>query len=444
MHVDIKGLPHNPTINGIDFSGFSAEEHKRFIANNAPHNYHQIPGWIVEGLGPNNWSLLLRRTRDEKEELKDVLDFQTMYSTLNAGVRNESIIKTMVEFLSSGYLPAIPRAMDHLFLAAAIEAGKRFTGMDSMIMKSGGAEAVETACNIASRFWHSENQTGQPRDIVKLIFIAARGNFHGRTRFPRSLSDSVSSRDGFGPLLPNVHHVRFGDSNDLEATLSLFRGRVIAVILEPIQGEAGVIIPPENYLPRVSELCQRYETLLILDEIQTGFGRTGTDFVYERYGIQPDLVCLGKALGGGFVPVSCVAGRSDVMNCLEPGTEGATWSGTPIQCIALMAAIKELCDNKLSSQSAEKGNYLLTLFNGLAEKYPGVITNVRGKGLFVGVDTIYDGQELSLALLEEGMWAKETGKNGKTIRLSPPLIIPKEELKHAVLIFERALLRLKQ
>ncbi|MDP3725578.1 MAG: aminotransferase class III-fold pyridoxal phosphate-dependent enzyme, partial [bacterium] len=323
-----------------------------------------------------------------------------------------------------------------------LEAVKQFTGMDMVIMKSGGVEAVETACNIASQFWHTKNKSevksGKP------YFVAPHGCFHGRTRFARSLSSSISSRIGFEPLVSNIIHVPYGDTETLRGVLASLRNLVAGFIVEPIQGEAGVIIPPEGYLKRVAELCKEFDVLLILDEIQTGFGRTGSDWVFERECVKPDLLCGGKADGGGIVPVSFIAGQKGVMSVMQPGTEGATWSGTPIQCIALMAAIKELSDNNLSKQSKEKGGYFLALLKDLARKYPDIVTEIRGMGLFVGVDTIYDGTKLSHALLEEGLWAKETGENGGTLRLSPPLIIPKDELARAVSIFERALLRLKQ
>lgn len=308
-------------------------------------------------------------------------------------------------------------------------------------MKSGGAEAVETACNIASQFWYQKNKSVLKSEDPSLV--VPDGCFHGRTRLARSLSSSVSARVGFGPLVPHIIHIPYGDAEALRRVLASHRNLVAGFIVEPIQGEAGVIIPPKGYLKKVSELCKEYDVLLILDEIQTGFGRTGSDWVFEREDVKPDLLCGGKADGGGIVPVSFVAGRKEVMSVIQPGTEGATWSGTPIQCVALMAAIKELSDNNLSKQSKEKGEYFLSLLKDLAHKYPHRITEIRGVGLFVGVDTIHDGKKLSVALLEEGLWAKETGEYGQTLRFSPPLIIPKDELARAVLIFEKALLRLE-
>jgi len=379
-----------------------------------------------------------------KDETREVLDFQTMYSTLNAGIINRTINKTIIEFLSSLCLPAIPRAIDHTFHAPAIRAVQGFTGMDQVLFKSGGAEAVETACNIAFQFWSQNNASEHKTHGTKFpLIISAKNNFHGRTRIPRSLSSSPSCREGFGPLLENIKHVPFGNVDSIKKIVHTHHGDVAAIVLEPIQGEGGVIIPTENYLQEVEKICRENNILFVLDEIQTGFGRTGTDWAFERSGVKPDLLCGGKAASGGIVPVSFVAGRKDVMSCLKPGTEGATWSATPIQCVAVMAAIKEVCDHNLSEQSEQKGNYLQGLLVKLAHKYPDIITDIRGKGLFVGIDTVYEGAHVSHALLGEGLWAKETGEDGKTIRLSPPLMIPKEKIHEAVGIIEKTILNMK-
>ena len=260
----------------------------------------------------------------------------------------------------------------------------------------------------------------------------------------RSLSTSGSSRKNVGPLIQHVIHVPFNDVSAIQSTIEKNEGNVAAVILEPIQGEGGVRMPNENYLKEVETLCRKHGVLFILDEIQTGFGKTGADFAFEYYKVNPDLLCSGKAAGAGIVPVSFVAGKKEVMSVIKPGTEGATWSATPIQCLAVMLAIKELSDNNLAAQSAEKGAYMFSLLQELAKKHPDIITDIRGKGLFIGIDTIHEGKKLSAALLEEGLWVKETGEDGKTMRLSPPLIIPKEEIQKAVSIFEKGIQRLKK
>lgn len=440
MRVNITGSCQEADlkIGDVDFGQLGPEDHKHIISEKAPHNYHQIPGWIVIGMGSEDCTLRLIGGTYSRVEVREVLDFQAMYSVHNFGYGEifNRIRADVISYLESGF-PAIPRAMDHIFHAGALEAITQFTGMDCVLMKSGGAEAVETACNIASRFRRMLNPKGG-------IFIAAKGNFHGRTRLARSLSDSPSSRDGFEPLLPNVHHVTFGNIFDLEASLTQFENHVIAVILEPIQGEGGVFVPPPNYILRAAELCKKHRTLLILDEIQTGFGRTGVDWVYERYGILPDLLCGGKAAGSGIVPVSFVAGKEDVMACLEPGTEGATWSATPIQCIAVTSAIRELGNYKLSSLSAQSGDFLFSLLSDVRGRHPELITDIRGEGLFMGVDTVFEGMLVSERLLEEGVWAKETGKSGKTIRFSPPLTVTRGQLREGVDAFERTLKKLEQ
>ena len=443
MFVDIKGLPTNPTVNGKDFSKLLAEEHKKMIADHSPNVYREIPGWIVVGRGENDWTLRIKQTKEGAEEEKEVLDFQAMYSTLNAGVVNKRAIRVFQEFLAGSHAPAIPRAIDHTLHAPALEAIRKFTGMEMVIMKSGGAEAVETAIHIAFQYWIRHNKEKYENAKKSLPYIiSAKNNFHGRTLLARSLS-AHSSRNNFGPLLQNIIHVPFNDAPSIEQELKKHSGEIAAVILEPIQGGGGVHVPDEHYLNAVEHLCNKNNIVFILDEIQTGFGTTGTDFAFEYYNVVPDLLCARKAAGAGVVPVSFVAGKKKIMGVLSPGTEGATWSAAPIQCLAILIAIQEFSDNKLSEQSAEKGVYARVLFDALWKKHPDIITNVRGKGLFIGIDTVYEGHTLSVSLLEEGLWAKETGADGKTIRLSPPLVIPKEEIARAVAMFEKALIRLQ-
>lgn len=428
MKVKIEGPLSAPIIDGIDFGAMSTEEHKKNIFKDSPHNYSQIPGWMVKEVGDEDCTLVLTRTVNGKEEVQSVLDFQTMYSVYNLGYgkHGKRIRDEVIKHLMSG-LPAIPRAMDHPLHAPALKAIRGFTGLDEVLMKSGGVETVETACNIASYF------SGRP------WFISAKECFHGRSRFARSLSSSPSARNGFEPLFENVRHIPFGDIESLRQALVLLNGMVAAVILEPIQGEGGVNVPPDGYFKAVRELCDEYEILLILDEIQTGFGRTGTDWAFEHEGIKPDLLCGGKAAGGGIFPVSFVAGTKEVMSVIKPGKEGATWSATPVQCIAVMAAIRELSDNNFSERSKEKGALLMRLLKKTARKHPKFIKDIRGRGLFIGVETIFDGGKLSKRLLGEGVWAKETGEDGLTLRFSPPLTITDDQIHEAVLAFDRTL-----
>ncbi len=455
MRVEISGLPFHPVVNKVNFSRLSAAEHKQIIHMLSPHNYHQIRNWMVVEHG-NDGRLRIQKTLPNgREQTRDVWDCQAMYSACNFG--NGPVFEDIVEWCGMDFqwatieTPAVPRAFDHRFLAPALTALKTLTGIDGMfIMKSGGTEIVETGMNTLLKFFFKKHG-GDPGH--KPIIITPTSNFHGRTRGSRFVSTSLLAQEGFylWSDAVSVLHVPFGDADAIEQILSEHQTRVAFVLLEPIQGEAGVIIPPEDYLKRVSDSCKKYDVPLMLDEIQTGFGRTGTDFVYERYGVIPDMLCLGKALGAGIMPVSALAGRRDIMETIEQGSEGATWSGAPFQCVALMAAIKALSDYELSAQSERKGILLLDGLKELQKKHPSLITAVRGKGLFVAIETPFEGEKVSQALLDTpeseidiGVWAKETGKNNRTIRISPYLTIPEEAIPEIVNTIEKTLLSLAE
>ena len=452
MRVEITGSfrERNLKVGGVDFSDMGPEKLKCIIRHLAPHNYHQIPGWIVSGLGDEDCTLILQRERHGTVKTKKVTDCQAMYSVNNFGYRKiyKRILKDIVAYLMDPEAPkATPRAQDHKYHPPALIAIIQFTGLDKALMKSGGCETVEAACNIASLFQHRKH--GTPDLGRKSVFIVPGNNFHGRSNRALSFSDRQQTRDKFGPLLENIVHVSYGNLEELRTALDLNKGYVIAFVVEPVQGEGGVIVPPKDYIPGAAKLCKEYDTLLILDEIQTGFGRTGTDWAYERYGILPDLLCAGKAAGGGIVPVSFVAGKAEIMNCIQPGDEGATWSATPIQCIAVTSAIRELSRNNLSERSAKMGSRLLDNCTHLQDMFPDLITDVRGQGLFIGIDTVFDGKMVSQMLLEEGVWAKETGRADahgtiRTIRLSPPLTITDQQLYKVYRAFIRVFEKLQK
>ncbi|MBI3020279.1 MAG: aspartate aminotransferase family protein, partial [Parcubacteria group bacterium] len=274
-----------------------------------------------------------------------------------------------------------------------------------------------------------------------------------------------SSRKGFGPFPDGTLWVPYNDIHALEETFTAYKDRIAGVLLEPIQGEGGIIIPDSDYLLKVRELCSWHNALLILDEIQTGFGRTGKNFAFEHSGVTPDILLLAKALGGGAVPASAILGRKDVL--LDCGTkeydvlsylaidgageEGATWAGSALVSTAILASIKELCDERLAERAAENGARFIAELKKLKRKYP-LITDVRGKGLMVGVDFAappaegplfsvkgLKGRSVSYALLREGVWAYYTGETGQTLRFLPPLATPPEVLSEVVLRLERAI-----
>lgn len=445
MQVDIKGLPWKPIVNGVDFSSLPTKTHKKIIRNLAPHNYHQIEDYMVVGFGTSGNTLILRKTNKYgREEEKEVIDCQAMYAVNNFGYGKifHEILETVFGSMWQIMPPASPRAMDHNLHAPLLEALDAYTGKHDylFLLKSGGTEATSTALNTTLKFFFIKNGRSES---VKPVIIATGGNFHGRSRDGRMLSTSSHAREGFFVTQGNIDiiHVPFGKLEALEDvfTNKKYEGRIALFLTEPIQGEAGVIIPPDEYLPEAFELCRAHDVLFGLDEIQTGFGRTGTNFVYERYGIVPDLLCMGKALGAGVIPVSCVAGKREIMETIEEGTEGATWSATPIQCMAALAAVRASSTYALSEQSNERGKILHEKLLRLRAKYPHAITDVRCKGLFAAVDIPFDGKKISQALLDlpsgEAVWAKETG-GGKSIRISPPLTITPEEIIRVVRSFE--------
>ncbi len=452
MYVDIQGSLDCPIINDTDCSKLSSKELKDIIWKHSPHNYHQVSDWIVVGWGEDGKLKMQRTLPDGTEESAEVDDCQSMYAACSFG--NGEIYKQILKDIGMTdawhtFPPAIPRALDHRWYAYALLAGTALTGLPVMLMKSGGAEAVETGRNTAVKFYHLQRGITQPLEKGP-YFIFARGGFHGRTVLSRSINSSISSQAGFWPLVPNTVPVEFGNIEELRQVLSVLSALddlVAGVIIEPIQGEAGVIIPPKGYLKAVSDLCKRFGVPLILDEIQTGFGRTGCDFVYEKEGFMPDILILGKALGSGVAPVSAVFGRKDIMESIAEGTEGATFSGTPFQSKLLVAAVRALSNNHLSTESARKGAHMLSLFKKLQEKYPHIIVDVRGEGLFIAVETTLDGQKVSQALLdlpENKVWAKETGKHNRVIRISPHLTMREERIPVIIKSFEKALLSVAQ
>ncbi|MBI1999029.1 MAG: aspartate aminotransferase family protein [Parcubacteria group bacterium] len=420
-------------VNGLDYGRMTASEIKESIRRNVVGNYPTLEDWVAVD-AVDDCTLLVARTEDGIDVGRLVLDFQTMYSVHNFGLLFGEAYASLCR------VPALPFSMSTVFQAAAADAIRSVTGFtadgDRASMKSGGAEIIESACHLA--YLYFEHRTG--KDSRDAILVAPKRNFHGRTRTARSLSSSPSSR--IGPLLHNIHHVVYGDTEELVAFVHTYCDDIAAVVLEPVQGEGGVYVPPEEYLPRAREVTRDHDVPLIVDEIQTGFGRTGADFVCEEALIKPDILCGGKAAGGGMHPVSFLVAQKHIAERAQEGADGATWCMTAPQCAAILHAIRALSDKNLSASAREKGEYLRRLLHGMRMRHQNLIPDIRGKGLFVGVDTVFDGHELSYALIEEGIWAKETGENNKTIRLAPPLVISHDELETGVQMFERALVRL--
>ena len=288
-----------------------------------------------------------------------------------------------------------------------------------------GAEAVETALKI-SRKWGYEAK-GVPAEQAKIL--VCHGNFHGRTTTIVSFSDSESAKAGFGPFTPGFLHVDYGDAEVLEATLAA-DATIVAFLVEPVQGEAGVLVPPDGYLRAVRDSCTRHNVLFVADEVQTGFGRTGEIFACEREGVLPDLYVLGKALGGGILPLSAVVARGDVMRVITPGTHGSTFGGNPLAVAVGRAVIELVKTGGYHRRSRDLGAHMLTRLRAEA---PPCVKEVRGLGLWAGIDidpcagTAHDVCE---RLLERGIIAKDTHR--MTLRLAPPLTIGEDDLDQAI------------
>jgi ornithine--oxo-acid transaminase len=285
-----------------------------------------------------------------------------------------------------------------------------------------GSEAVETAIKTARKWGYKIK--GIPEGKAEVIVCA--NNFHGRTITEVSFSTDAQYRDGFGPFTPGFKVIPFGDVQALEHAIT---PHTCAFLVEPIQGEAGIIIPPAGFLKQAAGICRQNRVLLIVDEIQSGLGRTGKLFAYEHEGIRPDVVIVGKALSGGFYPVSAVLSSSEIMRIFNPGDHGSTFGGNPLGCAVARAALRVLMQEKLVERSAELGAYFLELLQKLRSPD---LKEVRGKGLWIGIELHSPARAYCEALKEEGILCKET--HDRVIRIAPPLIIQREEIDWA---FER-------
>jgi ornithine--oxo-acid transaminase len=375
------------------------------------HNYAPLPVVLTSGDGA--WVTDV--------DGKRYLDGLAAYSAVNFGHGNRRLVDAARAQLDRVTLTSRAFSSDRLGPFAARLAG--LAGTDMVLPMNTGAEAVESAIKVARAWGYRVKgvQDGQATIIV------AGGNFHGRTTTIISFSDDPVARDGFGPYTPGFRMVPYGDADALEAAMD---DTVVAVLLEPIQGEGGVIIPPASYLPAVRALCDRFGALFIADEIQSGLGRTGRTFAVDRVGVRPDLMTLGKALGGGIVPVSAVVGASSVLGVLRPGEHGSTFGGNPLAAAVGLEVVSILEEGTFQARALAGEAVLREL---LQELVGGGVVDFRVAGLWAGIDidpTLATGREVSLALMERGVLVKDT--HGSTIRFAPPLVVTDDEIAMAV------------
>jgi len=435
-----------PNLNDVKVGGkpireWSIEDHNKALNELGARIYKPLDGVLVLGKGSKPWSLRVRVVdEDGGERETEVIDALACYSAVPFGHGDKIMIEGIQEFI--GRMATIPRSISHEYLGPWLVALQEYTGMDMFLPKNSGTEANEAAIK-AVRKWARKygGKDGKGiKDPLEPIIISAEKSFHGRGFGSTTLMTDDCSRCDVGPLLPGIDHVPFNDVPALEAKLKEYDGRVAGVFLEPIQSEAGVFVPDDNYLRKVQRLLKRSNALLVLDEIQTGFGRIGADFAWQLYGLEkPDLMTLGKAMSAGFLPISCLCGKRKIMELFVPHSEGSTFGGYPLAAYVGMLTIAELRRRNMTQKAAEAGRYLQARLSDVAGRHANKVKQVRGKGLLFGIEIQkgYDGRELSMNMLRNGVYAKET--HGSNLRIAPPIVIDVEGMDTIASALDRSL-----
>jgi ornithine--oxo-acid transaminase len=345
------------------------------------------------------------------------LDCLASYSAVNQGHCHPAILKALFEQAQKVTLTS--RAFRNDQLPLFYEQLHKLTGYEMALPMNSGAEAVETAIKAARKWGHKVK--GIPDGKAEIVVCA--NNFHGRTVTVISFSTDEQYRDGFGPFTPGFKVIPFGDAAALRDAITL---NTCAFLVEPIQGEAGIVIPPDGFLREAAEICRRNNVLLVADEIQSGLGRTGKLFAYMHEGVRPDMVIVGKALSGGFYPVSAVLSSKEILGVFHPGDHGSTFGGNPLGCAVARAALRVLIEENLVKRSAELGEYFLGRLQTLRSSH---LREVRGKGLWIGIELDVPARPYCEALRELGILCKET--HDHVIRIAPPLVITRKEIDWA-------------
>ncbi|GEL76914.1 ornithine--oxo-acid transaminase [Tenuibacillus multivorans] len=354
----------------------------------------------------------------EDPEGNRYLDMLSAYSAVNQGHRHPKIIQALND--QADRVTLTSRAFHNDQLGPWYEKICKLTNKEMALPMNTGAEAVETAIKAARRWAYDVKGVADGKAEI----IACEGNFHGRTMTAVSLSSEEEYQRGFGPLLPGIKTIPYGDVDALKEAIT---ENTAAFLFEPIQGEAGIVMPPEGFLKEAYEVCKENNVLYMADEIQAGLARTGKMFACDWENVEPDVLILGKALGGGVFPISCVVANEDILGVFNPGSHGSTFGGNPLACAVSVAALDVLIDEKLAERSLELGEYML---NELKTIDNPVIKKIRGKGLFIGVELTEAARPYCEQLKEKGLLCKETHEN--VIRFAPPLIIDKEDLTWAI------------
>ena len=393
----------------------SSSDHIELEDRYGAHNYHPLDVVVHRAEGIWVWDV----------EGNKYMDFLAAYSAVNQGHNHPRIVGAMVEQL--GRVALTSRAFRNDQSSLFSQHVCALTGFDRVLPMNSGAEAVETAIK-AIRKW-AYTVKGVPTDKAEILVF--NQNFHGRTTTIVGFSSEPQYKDGFGPFTPGFTLLPFGDAAAVERAMN---PNVAAILVEPIQGEGGIIVPPEGFLRRLRELCDEHNALLVLDEIQSGLGRTGKLFAFEHEGIRPDAVAIGKALSGGLYPISAFLASDEVMAVFTPGDHGSTYGGNPLAAAVGRAALQVLVDEKLVERSATLGTYAIERLKALDSPH---IVEVRGRGLWIGIELNTAARPFCEALQEQGLLCKETHEN--VIRIAPPLVITREELDWALERIEAAL-----
>jgi ornithine--oxo-acid transaminase len=421
--VETEESAMNPTARAQVFESppegaFDADELIALEARHGARNYQPLPVVLTRGEGVHLWDAAGRR----------YLDMMSAYSAVSFGHAHPKLVRALTA--QAQRLAVTSRAFHVDRLGPFLRAVCELTGMARALPMNTGAEAVETAIKAARKWAYHVKRVPEGRAQI----IVANGNFAGRTTTLVGFSSEPQYREGFGPFAPGFTRVPFGDAGALEAAIT---PHTAAFIVEPIQGEAGIVVPPDGYLRAVRDICTRHDMLMICDEVQTGLGRTGRVLACQHEGVVPDGLTLGKALGGGLLPVSAFLAREDVMAQFRPGDHGSTFGGNPLAAAVGTAALRVLVEERLPERAAEMGAHLLARLR--ARSHPAVI-DVRGRGLLVGVEidpAAASARAVCETLIDEGVLTKDT--HGTVVRLAPPLVIGRKHIDFAVDALHRAL-----
>ena len=427
--VSINGFGDDLCINDVRIGDLTPDDHEKIEKEKGGQNYAPLENVVISKVKDSSTLIARKPHPDDVSKYieEEILDGLCCYSAVNQGQLNQTIVNAVIKHLQEEKLPTVPRSIRHKYMSAFLLAATSITGMDRVIPKVAGVESWELSFKICRR-WGYEVK-GIPKN--KAIVVGATGNFHGRSLAAVSFSDDPDSKENFGPFVPGIELVPYNDIDALEDLFEKKGDYIAAYMVEPIQGEAGVIVPDDNYFIKVSELCKKHNILLSMDEVQTGFGRTGRNFAHQLFGVKPDIMGCGKAAGGGILPVSFVAGSDEVLGVLTPGSEGSTFGGYPLASVVGTYAIKVMVDENLAENAEIRGAQLMNNLKDIQSHYPDKIKEVRGKGLLTAFEMFdekhLDGHKVSVGLMDRGVYAKET--HHTTVRLAPALTIESEQIE---------------